>query len=451
MIGEARLLGALTRLVRRARAGAVSACAHARMRRVFRFAYGAIHQSLLQEGVTVAVKVVAGDRVGVASTDSLAPRALARCLGDATEIARHAPPRPQVPPLPQGRRLTTLADYAPATARASAPAIAASLKRLMRLCDGAGAALAGSHLTGDDEFAVANSAGVACYAASTVAGAKLVTMRGAASGYASGVHQDLTALDLEALLERALAQALAGREPLSLPIGRYEVILEPEAVADLVAWLGYTGFGAKSVEERTSFLCGRLGEQVTDRRITLYDNGHDPATLRMPFDFEGVPRERVWLIRRGRAEGFVYDSEFGARFGHRSTGHAMPPTETEGPFPLHLVMAPGGLALAEMIRRCRRGLLIPRFHYVNGLMNPRQVLLTGLTREGARLIERGAVTAPIKTLRFTQSLLEALNRVIGISRERRLIADPSQELGCALMPALHLEGFTFTGRSEHAS
>jgi predicted Zn-dependent protease len=85
---------------------------------------------------------------------------------------------------------------------------------------------------------------------------------------------------------------------------------------------------------------------------------------------------------------------------------------------------------------------------VNGLLNPREALMTGLTREGAFLIERGKVTAPVKTLRFTQSLLEAFSRVRGVSRERRLVAEPSQELGCALMPAVHLEAFNFTGRSE---
>ena len=139
---------------------------------------------------------------------------------------------------------------------------------------------------------------------------------------------------------------------------------------------------------------------------------------------------------------------YGARFERASTGHAMPPDEVEGPIPLHLAMAPGRQRLADMVRRCRRGLLIPRFHYVNGLLNPREALMTGLTREGAFLIERGELTTPVKTLRFTQGLLEAFSRVKGVSRERRLIAEPSQELGCALMPALHVAAFHFTGRSE---
>jgi predicted Zn-dependent protease len=287
-----------------------------------------------------------------------------------------------------------------------------------------------------------------CYAASTVAGTKLVTMFGPLSGYASGIHRDTRRLDLTGLLKRSLSQSLHDRQPETVPLGSYEVILEPDAVAELIVWLGYIAFGAKSVEERTSFLAGRIGERVMDTPITIYDDATEPATLRVPFDFEGTPKRRTALIDRGIAVSCVYDSVYGMKFGRPSTGHALPPDEVEGPLPLHLAMAPGKTRLADMIRSCRRGLLIPRFHYVNGLLNPREALMTGLTREGCFLIERGRLKAPVKTLRFTQSLLEALSRVKGVSRERRLVAEPSQEAGCALMPALHLAAFNFTGRSE---
>ncbi len=447
-VGEATLLSALSKLVKRTKADGVSACAHARARRVFRFAYEAIHQNLIQESVNITVKVIEDERAGVASVDTLDPTSLARCLGAALEIARHSPPQNDLPELPAKHRIRRHDDYLPATARSSPAACVASLKRLFQLCQGAGAALAGSMITGEDEFAVVNSAGVASYAASTVAGAKLVTMYRKLSGYASGTHQDVERLDLEELLRRSLTQALRQEQPVTLPLGTYEVILEPEAVGELVGWLGSTAFGAKSVEERTSLMAGRMGEQVMDRQITIYDDGNDPSALRMPFDFEGAPKQRVVLIDRGTAANIVYDSTYGARFGHPSTGHAMPADDTEGPVPLHLGMSPGKQTTAEMIRRCRRGLLIPRFHYVNGLLNPREALMTGLTREGTFLIEDGRLTSPLTTMRFTQSVLEAFSRVVGISKERRLVADPSQDLGCTVMPTLHLATFTFTGRSE---
>jgi len=448
MIGDTKLLNALSKLVKRTRADGVGVCAHAKTRRVFRFAHEAIHQDLTQETVNIVVKVRLDHRVGVASTDTLEPKSLNRCVRAAMDIARHSPTQKDLPDLPRSYRARTKADYHLSTIRNSPSECVASLQHLFHLCQGVGAELAGSFVTGEDEFAVVNSGGVACYAASTVAGAKLVTMYRKLSGFASGVHRDLKHLDVNELLKRSLSQSLHRREPKMLPLGAYEVILEPEAVAELVTWLGYIAFGAKSVEERTSFLAGRMGERVMGPQITIYDDGTEASGLRLPFDFEGTPKQRVVLIDRGMASGIVYDTTYGARFGHPSTGHGMPPDEVEGPLPLNLAMAPGKTTIPEMIRSCTRGLLIPRFHYVNGLLNPREALMTGLTREGTFLIEHGKVTTPVTTLRFTQSLLEAFSHVLGISKERRRIADPAQEMGCAVMPALHLMKFAFTGRSE---
>ncbi len=448
MIGHTRLLEALTRLVKRSSADATSVCAEGKTARVSRFAYDAIHQDLVQETLTLYVKVIVGQRVGVAITDTLERTSLARTLKAAIEIARHAPPVKPPPTMPGRYEHITLQDYWAPTAQRSTSHWIKGLKHLFHLCAGVGATLAGSFSTVEEETAVVNSHGVSCYAASTVAGAKLVTMYRKTSGFASSVHRRIDGVDLDALLERALKQCLHRRDPVKLPIGTYEVILEPEAVAELMMWLGYIAFGAKSVLERTSCLAGRMGESITGRSITVVDDANDAEGLRAPFDYEGVPAKRVMLIDRGKASGLVYDTAYGVLYEQPSTGHAMAPDDVEGPLPTHLFLNGGTQPLPEMIRACPKGLLIPRFHYVSGLLNPRETLMTGLTREGAFLIEDGKLVAPITTMRFTQSWLGALSHVKSISKEGRLMADPTQDVGCAVMPALHLSKFRFTGRSE---
>lgn len=448
MVGETRLLTTLSKLVKRTRADGISVCAQASTRRVFRFANEAIHQDLAQESVNVTVKVIANRRVGVGSADTLEPQSLRRCARAALDIAEHSPDSRELPPLARAHRIHSTSDYVTATARMSPAGCVADLKRLLQICRGVDAQLAGSIILGEDEVAVVNSAQASCYAASTIAGAKLVTMYRKLSGFAGGVHRDIAQLDLDGLLKRSLSQSLHRQDPVTLPLGTYEVILEPEAVAELMEWLGSIAFGAKSVEKRTSFLAGQMGEQVMDRRVTILDDGNEPRSLRLPFDYEGTPKQRVLLIDRGKAAGIVYDIAYGQRFGHPSTGHGMSADEVDGPLPLHLAMAPGRTTAADLVRACRRGLLIPRFHYVNGLLNPREALMTGLTREGTFLIEDGKLAAPVTTLRFTQSIVEAFRHVVAISKERRLVADPSAGLGCALMPTVHLKRFQFTGRSE---
>ena len=363
------------------------------------------------------------------------------------EIARHAPPLKRVPELPHEYQRVSMLDGRRSAIDFCVPEWVTGLKRLFHFCQGAGAQLAGSFVVGEDELAVVNSREVSCYSASTISGAKLVTMYRKLSGFASETQQRDGGIDLDALLERSLKQCLHRQEPVTLPMGAYEVILEPEAVGELVLWLGYIAFGAKAFQERTSFLTGRIGERVMSPRITITDDGNDPAGLALPFDFEGTPKRKVALIDHGTAAGIVYDSTYGLLYGQPSTGHALPPDEVEGPLPLNLFMAAGATPREELIRSCKKGLLIPRFHYVNGLLNPREALMTGLTREGAFLIKDGKVTAPITTMRFTQSLLEAFRHVIGISKERQLITDPAQEGGSVVVPTLRLERFRFTGRS----
>ncbi|HEX9779866.1 MAG TPA: TldD/PmbA family protein [bacterium] len=447
MIGQTRLLATLAKLAKQAKADGVSCSARAATRRVFRFADGAIHQDVMQERVEVAITVIRGARLGVATTHTLDTASLTRCLRRAEHLAEHAPTLAPPPVLPHGHKVRTRADYLAAAARATPEACATLIKRWTHQCRGAGATLAGSLSTGEEELAVVNTERVSCYAAWTIAAAKLVPQYRALSGFSSAIGRSLQELAPDALLARALRQCLHRREPVRMPLGTYEVILEPDALAELMEWLAGIAFSPKSVQDRLSFLAGRMGETVMDPQITIYDDGNEPGTIRLPFDYEGVPRRRVSLIERGKAAGIVYDTGYGARFGVPSTGHALPPDDAEGPMPLHLALAPGSVSVEAMIGSCRRGLLIPRFHYVNGLLNPREALMTGLTREGAFLIEDGALAAPIATLRFTQSLLEALSSVRGVSAERRLIGDPGTGTGLALMPAVHLAGFRFTGQS----
>lgn len=448
MIGHARLLEELGKLVKRSPADATSVCADAERLRVSRFAYETIHQDLVQESLSVTIKVIVNRRVGIAVIDTLEAPSLHRGLRAALAIARHAPPTALLAPLPGPYQHITLQDYDPETADLSPQHFVVVLKRLMQICQGVGATLAGSFTVSEAELAVANSSGVACYTASTASAAKLVTMYRKLSGYASGVEPHINRLDAEALLERALKLCLHRHDPLTLPTGTYEVILEPEAVAELVTWLGYIAFGAKSFQERTSCLAGRMGEALLARSITISDDGNDPEGLRQPFDYEGTAKRKVALIDRGVATGIVYDTTYGHLYGQPSTGHAQPPDQPDGPLPLHLFLEPGTTRREELIRSCRRGLLIPRFHYVSGLLNTREALMTGLTREGTWLIEDGKLRHPVATMRFTQSFLEAFGHVLGISRERRLIADPAQDAGCAVMPTVHLAKFRFTGRSE---
>ena len=199
------------------------------------------------------------------------------------------------------------------------------------------------------------------------------------------------------------------------------MILEDYAASDILDYLAYLGFGAQPFQEKRSFMSGHLGEKVVGENVTIWDDGLSPDTIPMPFDFEGVPKQRVELITDGVANGVVYDSYYGGKEGKPSTGHALPAGATYGPLPMNLFLKAGDATREDMLASVERGIWVSRFWYTRPV-HPLKVIVTGMTRDGTFLIEKGKITAPIKNLRFTQSYLDALNQVEMISRETRLAA-----------------------------
>jgi predicted Zn-dependent protease len=151
------------------------------------------------------------------------------------------------------------------------------------------------------------------------------------------------------------------------------------------------------------------------------------------------------MVERGVCREVVYDSQTAARAGRASTGHGLPAPNPWGPFPLNAVVAAGTTPREELIGGLDRGLLVTRFHYTN-VVHPKLAMITGMTRDGTFLVEGGRISGPVRNLRFTQSYLSALAGVQAVSSTRRALRGT---LGVAVVPALRIDGWTFTGVTEH--
>jgi predicted Zn-dependent protease len=108
-------------------------------------------------------------------------------------------------------------------------------------------------------------------------------------------------------------------------------------------------------------------------------------------------------------------------------------------------MAAGTASREELVGGLERGLLVTRFHYTNPV-HPKLAIVTGMTRDGTFLVEGGRILGPVKNLRFTQSYLEAMAGTVAVARERKTLKG---FLGGVVVPALRIEGWTFTGTTEH--
>jgi predicted Zn-dependent protease len=246
-----------------------------------------------------------------------------------------------------------------------------------------------------------------------------------------------------ALGREAAEKARATSEAVSIEPGDYPVVLEEYAVVDLLDMLGYLGFSALAVQEGRSF--AEPGRRIGSDLVTIADDGYDPTGLPLWFDFEGVAKQRVSLVEAGICRNVVYDAQTAARDGTTSTGHGLPAPNAYGPFPLNMVMSAGDSGRDDLIGGLDRGLLVTRFHYTNPV-HPKLAIVTGMTRDGTFLVEDGRIVGPVRNLRYTQSYLEALAGTVAVARDRRTLRG---FLGGVVVPAVRIDGWTFTGGTEH--
>ena len=412
-----------------------------------RFANNEIHQSVAEDDTIVNLRFVQGQRIGVASANRHDDDSLRHLAESAAATARLQPeqewfeslPEPAPTPLVDGAFAVTTAEADPGVRADAAAAVIAA-------AEGVGAQAFGMVGTESESLSVVNSLGIRVSEPRTRALVLTVMMgSGGSSGYAQQVAVDIGDIDASSLGHEAAERTAAMRDAIELPAGDYPVVLDSYAVMDIALWLGLVGFGAQDVQEQRSFY--QPGKVVASPLISLSDDAMEPSGAPASFDYEGVAKQRVSLIEAGACAEIVHDTKTAAHDGRRSTGHALPAPNPWGPYPLNLTMAGGETPRDELIGGLERGLLVTRFHYTN-VVHPKQVKVTGMTKDGLFLVEDGRITAPVRNLRFTQSYLDALAAVEAVSIERRTI-DGDDMLGTIVVPSLRIASFSFTGTTEH--
>jgi PmbA protein len=454
MLGKKRIKEITETILARSTADQTEVVVLAKDQYLTRFANSTIHQNVAETDAVVRIRVVVrspgvaeGGRIGVATTNNLDEAALARTLENALTIARLQPENPDFKTLPGPQPIPQVSVFSEATAGCSPEKRAKGAGAICLQARDAGVLASGALTTTVVEIAVANSLGTFAYFPTTYADINTVVMSDTSAGYAAALALHVDDLDFEGIGKEAVERGLRSQNPRSLEPGEYTVILEPYAVQDFVQMMSYSGFGAVALQEGRSFVGEKIGQQIVDPRVSIWDDGLDPAGLPMPFDVEGVPKQRVDFIEKGVARGVVYDSyRAGKEEGKASSGHATLAPSRFGPMPQNAFFAPGQATLEEMIASTERGLYITRFHYTRPV-EPTRVVITGMTRDGTFLIENGEIAYPVKNLRFTQSYLESLNHLEMIGKEPHLLSS-TWGMARQSVPLLKLGKFTFTGATE---
>jgi PmbA protein len=413
-----------------------------------RYANSEIIQNTVRREVRAYVRVALADRSATATTNQLGDVNLRAAAERALEAAQASPPDPDFPGLPavdEVGRAESCFRWDDATQAAPASTRAQAVQEILKAAGSDNAA--GIYETSAHCFGVFSSRGIDCFDAYTRCCTTVLVDTGSATGWSESWGHAMTDVDVAATARRAAEKASRGGEPIDIEPSAFEVVLEPPAVATLLEYLAYSGFGAKQVIEGESFLATKTGSAVAAPHITVADDVSHPGSIGIGFDLEGHPKKRVAVIDSGTATGPVSDLRTARKLGTESTGHASGSNEF-GPYASNIVLEGGDTSTEELIGGVKDGLLVTRFHYVNILDRP-ETLLTGMTRDGTFKIVDGEVAQPVHNLRFTQSVLEALASAVAVGSEVQTFGPEWGAFGSTATPALRIGEFRFTSGTSH--
>jgi predicted Zn-dependent protease len=341
--------------------------------------------------------------------------------------------------LPGKQKYRVVRRFSAATAALSAETRARAVKNGCDLAESKGQAAAGIFSSGQSQSVLANSRGLFVAYRQTQAEFSVTMQQGLAASWAKANAADFRAFDPLELAKVASEKAAHAVNPIELAPGRYTVILEPAAVLDLVGFLFYD-FAATAVHDQRSCFSGRLGKQLLGKNITITDDVYHPEQIGAPYDGEGMPRQRVSLVEEGVPRNLVYSRRLAKQGGKRPTGHGFPLPNEHGEAPMNLVVQGGKISVPEMIAGTERGLLVTRLWYIREV-DPYEKIMTGMTRDGLFLVEKGKMTKPVRNFRFNQSVLEMLRNVECLGPSHRATAEESFEM---VVPPMKIRDFHFS-------
>jgi len=276
------------------------------------------------------------------------------------------------------------------------------------------------------------------------------------SGYVSRTTRDISEIDIDDLTSSALDNALMSLNPKTVPAKEYEVVLKPSALSTLLLSIS-EGFSAETFNDGSSFLCGKLGSKLFSENLNLIDDGNDENSLTsLPFDGEGVPKERMVLVEGGIPESICYNHYHAQKDGVGSTGHCphkidrMDGTIYKNPIPMNQLVLPGDADEMELIEEVNEGLLVTRMHYVT-VIDETKAILSGMTRDGTWLIRDGEIQHPVRDLRFMDSMIDVLSKIDLIGNEsikEKKLREHSGLLSSITTPPIKVSSIKFTGQTR---
>lgn len=396
-----------------------------------RYANNIITQNLAKNQFLLSVNVAFGNKVGRSSTNEWDDDSIIRLVKRAEAIAKISPPDPEYMPPVEPQEYPQINSYYEATANFGPRQRAETIKEVLKVGEQNHLATAGAFTNAEKIMAVANSKSLFAYHRWTTARFTCTVMTSNSSGWAEAINEDIRGIDPTRLVMIAKEKAEQSVNPKEIEPGKYTVILEPPAVAEMLSFLFWMALDAKATDEGRTFMSGKAGQKIVAEDVILHSQPGHPQIHGLPFQYDGLVSPITTWIRRGIVGNLIYSRFWAKKKGVAPTG-----------WPSNLIMEGGKSTLEDMVKSTEKGILITRFWYIRPV-DPMTLLLTGMTRDGAFWIEKGKIRYGIKNLRFNDSPIRMLSNIELIGESKR-----TGEYFDMLLPTIKVKDFNFTSKTK---
>jgi len=406
-----------------------------------RFARGAPWYSGQSASHTLVVRSSFGSRSGISTVNQLDDASLEGAVRRSEQLARLAPEDPEFVPALGPQDYPEVAAFHPSVHDRGVEQLTGGVAKCLEVAHKRSLIVAGYSEARAESEAIGNTNGLFGYHRETAVhhSQTMRTPDGRGSGFAAGAGNRVEEIDFENSALVAADKAERSAAARKLDPGRYTVILEPSCVASL-AWYLTWFMDARRADEGRSFFSrpeggNRIGEELFHGGLNLYSDPTDPLGPTAPWGDEGVRRERSDWIKGGKLANLRYNRYWAQKQG------AAPVAE-----PGNVMLTGGTGSVDELITRADKAVLITCFFYIRQV-DPRSLLVTGLTRDGVFWVEGGEIAHPVTNFRWNESLVKAFKNVEAMSATVRTSPHDWKSTTTAV-PAMIIRDFELSSVSD---
>lgn len=406
-----------------------------------RFALNSLSTNGNSDGLTLSITSNIGKKSGSVSLNNFEGDSIKKAVEQSEHIAKLSPENKEfMPPLEPQTYLQGV-NFSENTEKLEAGKRANLLKTVISESESTNLSSAG-YIEDSVQFsALLNSKGLFAYNLGSMASFSCTarTKDGTGSSRVQNQSINVNNLDTSKLGKRVTKRAAMSINPKEIKPGKYTVILEPAAAADMVAYCSYF-MDARSADEGRSFFSkagggNKIGEKLVDEKITIYSDPVDLKAPGVPFNDEGYPITKTTWFENGVLRNLA-----------RGRYWAEKTSQPVVPFFTNIIMEGGTKTVDELIASTDYGILVTRFWYIR-TVDPRTVLLTGLTRDGIFEVSEGKITGAVKNFRFNESPVNVLQNVLELGAAENGVGSETGDTQI-FVPAMKVKDFYFSSLSD---